>query len=141
MFIIQTFFPHLQYSFSYSFSFIIKAKTRFIASDFHSNTKAFKTVKLHFLRHAQAAILARCPCAIKHDRATSGHEELLVFLCSWCELLGFLHIPWDLHQVDKDSLQPSSQTASQTDIHAQEFLTCKHKLKILTKKSEILERK
>ena len=42
--------------------------------------------------------LAQGHRAIKHDRATLGREELLVFLCSCCELLGFLHIPWDLHQ-------------------------------------------
>jgi len=42
--------------------------------------------------------LARGHRAIKHDRATLGREELLVFSCSWCELLGFLHIPWELHQ-------------------------------------------
>ena len=55
VFIIQTFIPHLQYSFIYPFPLIIITKTRPIASDSHLNTKAFKTMKLHFFRRAWAA--------------------------------------------------------------------------------------
>jgi len=40
---------------SYPFPLINKTKTRPIASDSHLNTKAFRTVKLHFFRRAQAA--------------------------------------------------------------------------------------